>query len=78
MSSPSHKNNEEEKPRTLDEICEEVNFSISVLGNIYCGLALSRKILCKYQSDKKDHNGCYPCTHPLYNPKLYNPEGGTN
>jgi len=54
-------------PRTLLEICEDINFSLNLEGNIYCSLAISRQIECPYQHLKTDHNERFPCQHPKYN-----------
>ena len=54
-------------PRTLLEICEEADFSMNLLGNIYCRLAMSKQIECPYQDLKIDHNGKFPCLNPKYN-----------
>ena len=48
-------------PRTLEYICEDANFSVILLENVYCSLAKEKKIDCMWQSNKKDHNGFYPC-----------------
>jgi len=53
--------------RTLLEICEEVDFSINLEGNIYCSLAISRQIECPYQDLKKDHNERFQCLNSKYN-----------
>jgi len=55
------------KIRTLEDVCEQENFSIELLGNTYCRLKMGEKIGCKYQSDMKDQNKMYQCMHPFYN-----------
>lgn len=50
-----------EETRTLEEVCEDERFQINIAENTYCQLAMSRKISCKHQSDKLDHNELYPC-----------------
>lgn len=55
------------EPRTLETICEDVNFSMTILGNTYCKIKPSQPILCDYRSQFKDHNKIYICLHPKYN-----------
>ena len=57
--------------RTLEEVCDAEDFTIIILDNTYCSLALNKKIRCEYQSAEKDHNGLYICLNPKYNVKDY-------
>lgn len=59
---------DEEELRTLEEICTKQNGSFYkiVAGNLYCGLAWTRRVDCKYCSKEKDHNGLYTCEYEEY------------
>ena len=54
--------------RNLEKICtkEGGNFYTIIRGNVYCSLAWTRKINCKYLSDEPDCNGLYTCTYKPY------------
>ena len=55
------------KDKTLEDRCVEVGgFDIELLGNVYCTLAINKKIECYYLSKEKDQNGLYNCVNPLY------------
>lgn len=53
--------------RNLEEICANSPFCINLNGNIYCKLALGRKIKCEYIERTPDKNGFYKCKEPFYN-----------
>ncbi len=59
------------QPRRLEEICDEVNFSINLLGNTYCSLKVIGKTGCKFQKNEQEENGMFPCIHPKYNKDDY-------
>jgi hypothetical protein len=60
--------------RKLEEICEDVDFSLHLLGNTYCTLGMKRRIGCQYHSLYEDQNGINVCLNPKYNLNEYSGE----
>lgn len=57
----------DQEMRSLEQICfEEGGLHNELLGNVYCGIGMNKKIECVYQSSNKDHNNLYCCDNPLY------------
>ena len=49
--------------KNLEEICGGTKFVKTIEDIPYCGLSISTKIGCKYQSQYPDLNHLYECCH---------------
>jgi hypothetical protein len=54
--------------RLLEQTCNELDFTLKLLNQSYCGIGFKRKIDCLFQDKTKDHNELYKCMNPLHNP----------
>ena len=52
----------------LEDKCKQLDFHINILGNIYCQLALRRRVECPNLAEYKDRNGFWPCLNLQYVP----------
>ncbi len=64
---------------TLEQECKQHDFHVVHKGVRYCGIMMSSKVNCPYQSREKDSNSCLPCTNTdyrfRYNPNLLVEDG---
>ena len=54
--------------RSLIDICNEEPFTVIIdqSNTIYCGVGMTKQIMCPYQDKELDKNELYQCVNPLY------------